>query len=168
MKLEFDEWIVKEVKCLTEYRITKYNPANRINGVYMADEWTSFSDIGKVFGSTILSEDVYLKTEQAYIDACIELIEKAKISKLHIKQAEYYAENVHFPASISSEQEIRQVITACLREQCWLKLTSKDFFIHFGYDYYMYIGSSLSAESVTETVTQHGLYCEQSPSPYNS
>lgn len=151
---------------MTEYRITKYNPTNRIDGVYIIDEWSSFSDIGKVFGSIILSEDVYLKTEQAYIDCCIELIEKAKISKLYIKQAEYYAENVHFPSSISNAQEISQVITACLREQCWLKLTAKDFFIHFGYDYNMYVGSSLPAKSITETVAQKGLYCEVYPSPY--
>lgn len=152
---------------MKEYRITKYNPSNRVNDVYMADEWTSFSDIGKVFGGTLLSQEVYLKTEQAYIDFCIELIEKSKISNLHIEQAEYYAENMHFPTSISNTQEIRHVVAACLREQCWLKLTSKDFFIHFGYDYYMYIGSSLSAESLTEIAIRHGLYCEQYPSPYN-
>ena len=155
------------MKCVNEYRITKYNPINRINVAYMADEWTSFSDIGKVFGGTILSLDAYLKTEQAYIDCCIELIEKAKISKLYIKQAEYYCEGIHFSSNISNTQEIRQVITACLREQCWLKLTSKDFFIHFGYDYYMYIGSSLPSESVIETVKRYGLYCEQYSSPYS-
>ena len=151
---------------MTEYRITKYNPTNRINGVYMADEWTSFSDIGKTFGDTILSQDEYLKTEKAYIDCCIELIEKAKISNLSIEQAEYYTENIRFPSSISSTQEIRQVIAACLREQCWLKLVAKDFFIHFGYDYYMYIGSSLPTDSVIETATHYGLYCEQYSSPY--
>ena len=152
---------------MTEYRIPKYNPDNRVDGVYMTDEWTSFSDIGKVFGGTKLSQDVYLQTEQAYIDCCIELIEKAKISNLSIEQAEYYTENIRFPSSISSTQEIRQVIAACLREQCWLKLVAKDFFIHFGYDYYMYIGSLLPVESVAETATQYGLYSEQHASPYN-
>lgn len=152
---------------MTEYRITKYNPANRVNGVYMKDEWTSFSDIGKVFGGTKLSQDVYLKTEQAYIDCCVALIKKAQISNLSIEQAEYYAENVHFPSSISNEKDIRQVITACLREQCWLKLIAKDFFIHFGHDYYMYIGSLLPVESVAEIISQHGLYSEQHASPYN-
>lgn len=152
---------------MTEYRITKYNPTNRINGVYMTDEWTSISDIGKAFDGVTLSQDAYAKTEKAYIDCCIELIEKAKISKLYIKQAEYYTENISFPSSISNTQEIRQVITACLREQCWLKLTSHDFFIHFGYDYYMYIGSSLPVESVIETAIHYGLFCEQYSSPYN-
>ena len=152
---------------MTEYRITKYNPANRINGVYIADEWTSISDIGKVFNGIILSQDTYLKTEKAYLDCCIELIEKAKIAIFSIKQAEYYTENVRFPSSISNTQEIRGVITACLREQCWLKIIAKDFFIHFGYDYYMYVGSVLSKETVAETATKFGLFCEETPSPYN-
>ena len=156
-----------EVKCVREYRITKYNPSNRINGVYTGDEWTSFSDIGKVFDGTVLSQDAYLITENAYIDCCIELIEKAKISRLYIEQAQYYTENIRFPSSICTTEEIRQVITACLREQCCLKLTSNDFFIHFGYDYYMYIGSSLFAESVIETATHYGLYCEEYSSPIN-
>lgn len=152
---------------MMEYRITKYNPANRIDGRYMVDEWTSFSDIGKVFGGTKLSQDMYLRTEQAYIDCCIELIEKAQISNLSIEQAEYYAEDIHFPSSISNGNEIRQVITACLREQCWLKLIAEDFFVHFGYDYYMYIGSELPIESVAKIVAQYGLYCEQYHSPYS-
>lgn len=152
---------------MTEYRITKYNPANRVDGVYVTDEWTSFGDIGKEFGGTKLSHDVYLKTEQSYIDCCIALIEKAKISNLSIERAEYYAEELNFPSSISNAKDIRQVITACLREQCWLKLIANDFFIHFGYDYYMYIGSVLPSERVVEIVRQHGLYCEQYSSPYN-
>ena len=152
---------------MAEYRITKYNPANRVDGIYMADEWTSFHDIGKMFGGTKLSYEMYLNTERAYIDCCIELIEKSDISNLFIEQAEYYADNLHFPSSISNAQEIRQVITPCLREQCWLKLIAKDFFIHFGYDYYMYIGSVLPSESIAEISAKYGLYSEQYPSPYN-
>ena len=154
------------MKCMTEYRITKYNPANRMDRTYAADEWTSFSDVGKIFGGAELSPDVYLKTEQAYIDCCIELIDTAQISSLNIEQAEYYAENIHFPPSVFHPKAIRQVITACLREQCWLKITSEDFFIHFGYDYYMYIGSVLPSERVAKIAAKYGLYCEQHPSPY--
>jgi hypothetical protein len=152
---------------MTEYRISKYNPANRIDGIYMADEWTSFGDIGKVFGNTILSQDLYLKTERAYIDCCMELMQTAQVVNLFVEQAEYYTENIQFSSTLFNEAEIRQVIAACLREQCWLKLVAKDFFIHFGYDYYMYIGSLLPVESVAETATQYGLYSEQHASPYN-
>ncbi len=31
---------------MSEYRISKYNPAKRINGAYTVDEWTSNPDIG--------------------------------------------------------------------------------------------------------------------------
>ena len=158
--------MVRKRCALTQYRITKYNPANRLGSVYIADEWTGFGDIGQVFGGTKLSQKVYLQTEQAYIACCLELIKKAQISQLSIEQAEYYTEGSRFPSRISTPQEIRQVITACLREQCWLKLIAKDFFIHFGYDFYMYIGSSLPVESVAETAAHYGLYCEQFPSPY--
>ena len=153
---------------MTEYRITKYNPSNRVDGVYIADEWTNISDIGKVFNGKTLSRDTYLKTEQAYIDCCMALIEKAQISQLSIKYAEYYTENLRFPSSISNTQDIRKAVTACLREQCWLILVAEDFFIHFGYDYYMYICSTLPRETVAEIAAKQGLFCEQYPSPYNS
>ena len=152
---------------MVEYRITKYNPANRVDGIYITEEWTSFSDIGKIFDGTKLTQDVYLETEQAYIDCCIALIEKAQIPSLSIEQAEYYAKGLHFPPNISNTKDIRQVITACLREQCWLKLISNNFFIHFGYDYYMYIGTVLPNDIVSEIAAQYSLYCEQYPSPHN-
>ena len=62
-----------------EYRITKYNPSNRIDGRYAVDEWTSFSDVGKSFGKTELTYAKYLDTENAYIDCCIDLLSKAQI-----------------------------------------------------------------------------------------
>ena len=152
---------------MTEYRITKYNPANRVDGIYVANEWTSFGDIGKKFGDTELSYEIYQKTEKAYIDCCIEIIEKAQVSNLSIEQAECYTDGLCLPLNVSVHDEIRRIIAACLREQCWFKLTGKDFFIHFGHDYYMYIGSSLPTETVENVATNHGLYCEIYPSPYN-
>ena len=34
---------------MKEYRISKYDPQFRVNGAYQKNEWTSISDIGKVF-----------------------------------------------------------------------------------------------------------------------
>ena len=152
---------------MTECRITKYNPANRVDGKYIADEWTSFSDIGKKFNGTELSYERYRETEKAYIDCCIELIQKAHIPSLSVSQVENYADGIYLPTSVSNTEEICQAIAYCLREQCWFKLTGKDLFIHFGYDYYMYIGSTLTTETIKNTAIKHGLYCEEYPSPYN-
>lgn len=153
--------------CVFEYRIAKYDPANRIDGRYAVDDWTSFSDVGKSYGKTELTYEEYLKTETAYIDCCIDLLSKARILSLAIEQAECYSEDILLPSSISDVSEIRVIIASCLREQCWFKLTSKDFFIHFGYDYYMYIGSVLPTAIVEETARKNGLFCERCPSPYN-
>lgn len=150
-----------------EYRITKYNPANRIDGRYAVDDWTSFSDVGKSFDKIELTYEKYLETETAYIDCCADLLSKAQILSLSIEQAECYSEDILLPSSVSDISVIRQLIAACLREQCWFKLTGKDFFIHFGYDYYMYIGSVLPTATVKKTAIKYGLFCEQYSSPYN-
>jgi hypothetical protein len=36
--------------------------------------------------------------------------------------------------------EVELLARLILREKLWCKLESKDMFVHFGYDYYMYIG----------------------------
>ena len=51
---------------MLEYRITKYDSANRVAERYVVDDWTSFSDIGKRFNNVELTYEKYLKTETAY------------------------------------------------------------------------------------------------------
>lgn len=73
---------------MNQYRISKYNPANRVDGVYIVNEWTSFSDIGKIYEGTKLSYEMYQKTERAYISFCLKLMEWAHISDISIQQVE--------------------------------------------------------------------------------
>ena len=45
---------------MVEYRVTKYNPASRdASGAYVADGWTSVTDIGGAFGGVVLTENEY-------------------------------------------------------------------------------------------------------------
>ena len=68
-----------------EYRITKYDPAQRDpDGAYRRDEWTSFSDIGKSFGGQMLTEENYAKTEQAYLMTVANFCAEARIHYLTI------------------------------------------------------------------------------------
>ena len=153
---------------MLEYRITKYDPANRVAERYVVDDWTSFSDIGKRFNNVELTYEKYLKTETAYIDCCIDLLSKAQIPVLSVEQAESYSDAINIPSKISSIIELRKFMTACLREQCWFKLTNEKFFIHFGYDYYMYVGTALPSDVVEQTAIKYGLFGELFPSPYNT
>ncbi len=53
-----------------------------------------------------------------------------------------------------------------LREDMWCKFESDNVSIHFGYDYYMYIGSNASCDSVIEQIRLNGLFVEPYRSPY--
>lgn len=152
---------------MIEYNITKYNPRNRIEGKYTVHEWTSVSDIGKLFDDGVLTYSRYIQVEQRYIDCCIELLQKADVSELLVGAPEYYNEGLRLPGILSTESEIRRTIMYCLQEKCWAKLESKDFFIHFGYDYNMYVGTNLSVTVVQETSKKHCLFCEVKNSPYS-
>lgn len=55
------------MKC---WRITKYNPKFRNElGHYQKKEWTSVSDIGKIFEGKQLTVEEYLNTENLYINS---------------------------------------------------------------------------------------------------
>jgi hypothetical protein len=51
-----------------QYRITKYDPANRDPaGHYFAEDWHLYAQIGEAFGGVVLTEEEYLRVEAAYI-----------------------------------------------------------------------------------------------------
>jgi hypothetical protein len=52
--------------------ITKYNPADRNSlGYFNVGDWTSYSDIGKLYNNILLSKEEYEKIELLYIQAVI-------------------------------------------------------------------------------------------------
>ena len=54
-----------------------------------------------------------------------------------------------------------------LREQLWCKLIAdQKMYIHFGYDFYMYIGCSLPCNDTITLIKDSGLFVESFKSPY--
>lgn len=51
---------------MKQYRVTKYNPAFRIDGKYTRNEWTSISDIGKNYDGETFTLSAYEKVESHY------------------------------------------------------------------------------------------------------
>ena len=151
---------------MREYRITKYYPQNREEGIYIVHEWTSIGDIGKVFDNGVLTYSQYKKVEEAYINCCITLIQEIGVLELAVCCPEYYSLELRFPPTVSKENDIRGIIMSCLQEKCWVKLEAQNFFIHFGYDYCMYIGTDLSFSVVEKIAQENKLFCEMIPSPY--
>jgi hypothetical protein len=68
-------------------------------------------------------------------------------------------------ALVSAEQ-LDRVIRLALREAIWCRLEgASGFYVHFGYDYYMYIGSESSEPA--PPLLPPGIHAEPFDSPYS-
>ncbi|GIO86409.1 hypothetical protein J25TS5_33410 [Paenibacillus faecis] len=171
------------------WRITKYNPNNRDNrGSYMIDEWTSINDIGSIFNNGELLIEEYIRTEDLYIDSVIKFMECNRINYLKITELEKSSDSIEIEKFIELYDEKmislyqkatagiklnkRDVILICkliLRNNLWCKLIYESkMFVHFGYDYYMYIGSLKKCNLAINKITESGLFVEEFESPYHS
>lgn len=151
------------------WRVTKYNPKFRDeNGTYTNEEWSSFSDIGRSFQSKEFTIEEYKKCERLYVGAITTLMECNGITRLNVVDLEVYdeVESIDKKTTLSKE-EIVTFVPEVLREHLWCKLEYKDsFYVHFGYDYNMYIGSKQECKNGIKKIKSSGLYTEEIESPY--
>jgi len=162
-----------------QYRITKYDPKNRdAQGRYTKDEWIDFGDIGYEFEGKELTLGEYAQIESKYIKAVILFMECLEIDTLQINGLETYTRpgpgelkkvfNQIRNKMVIKKDLVPDVIRLILRNYIWCILVKKDkMFAHFGYDYYMYIGSDILCPKVIENIEKSGLFVEEMISPYN-
>lgn len=150
------------------YRICKYDPQCREkNGTYKKEEWTDFSDIGNTFCDKVLTNAEYSRVENNYISCIMSIMEKSSLFALRIEDLEKYSQVAWENGGIISLDTLSHVCRDCLRNNCWCKLSGEEFYIHFGYDYYMYVGCLLSLSEVSLICSSNNLFCELMDSPYN-
>jgi hypothetical protein len=74
------------------------------------------------------------------------------------------------PINLNQElsiQEVKEIVRLTLRAVIWCKLTlQQKFFVHFGYDYNMYIGSYKDCPKARMKIEKSGLFVETYTSPY--
>lgn len=161
-------------------RVTKYPPAHRDpQGRYLRNEWTSIADLGKVFADGVFALADYLAVEQAYVDVVKSILARLRVVELEITELENYGEPpspLHIQGITTSVQAIddgikvsgqvlEDVMRLCLREVIWCKLQGEGgFYVHFGYDYYMYVG--YGGEMSLDGISAVGIYIEERESPY--
>jgi hypothetical protein len=161
------------------YRVTKYDPALRdADGAFHSDDWTSISDIGHSFNGVALSESEYLRTEDGYVKAVLEMMEKGGVDSFCItglsrsrlpERAD--SEDGVLEACISVRTNeivtglrLEQLVRGCLREYIWCRLVGRGgAYVHFGYDYYMYVGLPVS---MSRYDPPSGIFVEEFDSPY--
>jgi len=79
---------------LFEYRVTKYDPANRdAQGAYTREEWSAVSDIGHAFAGVVLTEPEYQRVEDAYVLAALAFLQETGVLSLTIAGLENHAEH---------------------------------------------------------------------------
>ena len=157
-----------------QWRVSKYSPQNRdCNGSHLIDDWSSVSDIGRVYNGQKLTLSEYEKQENDYIESIFEFMECAEINKLRIVEIENYIDedktnlNGIENGMVLIKEQVAGVAKAVLREQFWCKLElDNSFYVHFGYDYIMYIGLNRICEETIRRVEQKNMYVELKKSPY--
>jgi hypothetical protein len=157
--------------------ITKYNPVLfDENNVYLEDDWTSYSDIGKYFNGQELTYQEYLSVEEKYISACIlffnllvakkfQVEDIFKISKLKDfkgddKNLLKYYKNLNNNSDINIDV-IKPFIQLVLREYAsfCIKIDEKtNSYIYFGYDYYMYFVSDIDLSVLNNSILDLNLF----------
>ena len=167
------------------WRITKYNPAFRDErGAYLKDEWTSVSDVGKSFGGQVFTFEEYRKIENAYVACALRFLTEAGLRSLKVTSLEKqnlpgvekrgladitFDPNLVEEGMSASDEALESTCRLVLREAIWCRLESEEgFHIHFGWDYYMYVGSPVPSEESVLYGRQQGLYIEAMQSPYLS
>ena len=164
-------------------RATKYNPKNRDDtGQGYCSEWISVSDIGSVFAGERLTPEAYLRVEDNYVKVVEAFLLALKQPILEITYFEKKYGEEHVPESILNlrpanladigmgsklnKKEIGPCVRQNLREVLWCKLQGPSgIYIHFGYDFYMYLGCN---EDVSlEKIQVDGIFLEPFPSPYH-
>jgi hypothetical protein len=164
------------------WRITKYNPAFRDErGAYQKDEWISFSDIGQSFDGEELTFEEYQKAEDAYVFTALHFLSEANLKSLKVISLETNAPKVkkslladipYNPKQIKNEMDVsdkdlESICRLVLRDVFWCCLESaSDFYIHFGWDYYMYVGSNVCSEEAINFGRAKNLFIEEMVSPY--
>jgi len=151
------------------FRVSKYDPALRtVSGVYGKDEWTSFSDVGRSFSGTTLSREEYLRVESAYVEAAAAFLAEDRAPELRVVGLEIRGDRPTAPVEGShvARGAFAGVCQSILRDEFWCKLEADGRFVHFGWDFYMYVGVLNPCERAIVRAKSLGLFVETFESPY--
>jgi hypothetical protein len=166
------------------FRVTKYDPGLRLTtGAYAKDEWTSATDIGRSFGGRAVAVSDYIRVENSYVRAVQIFLEWSGLRHLTVADlqineidgnsfplelAQETIERARSPANDAevSGDELDWLVRLSLREAIWCRLIgTSGFYVHFGYDYYMYIGAEAPGDIAPHM--PEGIFAEIFSSPFN-
>ena len=166
---------------MLKLRATKYDPKNRSeDGIYLVDEWTSVVDVGTEFPTGVLTVEAYVAIENAYVETVLKLMHALGLETLKTWHLEGYFCTDGIPQDILDNHtpepiQIREglsldrhgvdyAVRQNLRNTMWCCLVGEhDTYVHFGDDYYMYLGCNQNIAK--ECLETQFMYLEEYESP---
>jgi hypothetical protein len=152
-----------------QLRVSRFRPGVPHSGT---STWTSISDVGQLFEDGVLTRDEYERVEGLYLQALDKLLVAAgwpelTVLDLHVApDASVAARRVTEGAQLRGP-EILDVVRLQLREELSCRLDHERFYVHVGFDLYLYVGSLALPDSTIREIEQLGLFVEEGvPSPY--
>jgi hypothetical protein len=167
---------------MREFRVTKYDPWLRdANGYYLKrDEWTYFAQVGRTLGGETLTLEAYAETEDRYVEALFRFMAAAGTLMLRVTTLVKPLARRSKASASPVDAMVRAVrngdafhgdtlailVRCILRNEIWARLVADDgFFVHFGDDYYMYIG--VNDDEFIAPPMPPGIFVEPFHSPYH-
>ncbi|MFB7469573.1 hypothetical protein [Kitasatospora sp. NPDC056184] len=152
-----------------QYRVVKHSPEQRAGTM---PSWIGYSDIGESFGGEVLTRSEYEETERRYLEAARRFAATQGVTTLRVDGLEIYSESPWWQRidegdRLSFEQALELARSILRGESVWCRLVNDGkFFVHFGYDYYMYIGIANPSDDAVLSVRKSGLFVDDFESPY--
>ena len=171
-----------------KYRISKYDPQYRdSNDVYTKEEWTDFSDIGKVFENKEFLYSEYRMVELKLILVIVNILiekninllvidsverrAKFRVTILHVLKKASLKEKVYFnlmkykKGHIISIAEMFLFCQLILRNCIWCSFKGisqlDTVVIECGWDYYVHIDCDTISNETIEYANRMGIYIEK-------
>ena len=174
-----------------QYRITKYDQSQRNErGAYIGPSaWTCYSDVGETFDGKVLTIEECLRIESEYISAAIKLFEESGLPHLRltrVNEHEWQKEKMRSEGgplydsafdeigftedAIVLLNDIPTVLQMIFRGFAEASLEWRNkFYVHIGWDFYMYVGIFKAAIDNDDAARSKDLYFENNyPSPYKA
>ncbi len=143
------------------YRISKYDPRLFVEGKYIKDEWTDYSDIGKIYNKKTLTFEDYVIVESNYINCILNVLNAIKCFNLKIENLEKYEDVLWNDYQKITITDIDLLLKDCFRNKCWCKISSENFCLCLGYDFYLHLCCDLQVDSINAICTKHSLFQQQ-------
>jgi hypothetical protein len=101
-----------------------------------------FRQVGQTFSGVVLTSDKYKRVEDAYIQTALSFLGESGLYSMKVAGPENPRKrSLDFQnGSVLTPEHVEGVIRQILREEFWCRLDASDGYLHFGLDYYMYVG----------------------------